>query len=153
MMTIIYIFSGILLIRVIYRAFFTELKTATDYHQRAMNYEIYFQNRSKAIKLLEQAIEKPEFTRTEKGSFDLKIGILYYKMKKLNKAKEHFDKILDFVRKDNFKYMKDISAIVLTYYELGEKDTARKIYHWLRAKEKFEPDFDKLDYLDLYIWK
>jgi hypothetical protein len=31
--------------------------------------------------------------------------------------------------------MKDISAIVLTYYELGEKDTARKIYHWLRAKE------------------
>jgi hypothetical protein len=74
-------------------------------------------------------------------------------MKKLNKAKEHFDKILDFVRKDNFKYMKDISAIVLTYYELGEKDTARKIYHWLRAKEKFDPDFDKLDYLDLYIWK
>ncbi len=153
MMIIIYILSIIILVRVVYRAFFTELKTAIDYHQRAMNYQIYFQNKSKSIKILEQALLNPDFNRTDKGSFHLSIGILYYKMKKFDKAKEHFESILDFIKKDNFSYMKDLSAVVLTYFELGEKDKARIIYHWLRAKEKYDPDFGKLDYLDLYIWK
>ena len=153
LMIIIYLFSIIILVKVIRRAFFIELKTALDYHQRAMNYQIYFQNKTKSIKILEEGLLNPNFSKTEKGSFHLSIGILYYKMKKFDKAKEQFESIMDFIKKENFSYMKDLSAVVLTYFELGEKDKARTIYHYLRAKEKYDPDFDKLDYLDLYIWK
>lgn len=152
-MYIIYAFSIILLIRVIYKAFFTKLETVVDYHQRAFNYVNYFQNRTMAINLLEQALSMDKFNNVEKASFHLKIGILYFKMKKFEEAKESFENILSYIRSENFSYTKELSAIVLTYYNLGEKDKARKIYHWLLSKEKYDPDFSNLRYLDTYIWK
>lgn len=152
-MYIIYAFSIILVIRVIYRAFFTKLETAVDYHQRAFNYEIYFQNRNMAINLMQQALLIDKFNDVEKASFHLKIGILYFKMKKFDKAKDSFENILNYIKNEKFSYTKDLSAIVLTYYNLGEKDKARKIYHWLMSKEKYDYDFSNLRYLDTYIWK
>lgn len=124
-----------------------------DYHKRAANHVIYFSNKKRAIKILDLALENPSFNEVERGSIFLKKGILYYRLKNYEKAKESFEPILKYLKKEKFPYTKELSAVILTYYNLGEKEKARELYHILKGKEKYDPGFSELSYLDRYIWK
>lgn len=136
-----------------YRAFFGKLETVHDYHKRAANYVIYFSSKRKAIKVLDEALANPSFNEIERSSIYLQKGILYYRLKNYNKSKENFEPILKYLKKEKFPYTKELSAVILTYYNLGEKEKARELYHILKGKEKYDKGFSELSYLDRYIWK
>lgn len=114
---------------------------------------IYFSNKKKAIKVLDDALANPNFNEVERSSLFLQKGILYYRLKDYNKSKENFEPILKYLKKEKFPYTKELSAVILTYYSLGEKEKARELYHILKAKEKYDKGFSELSYLDRYIWK
>lgn len=152
-MYVVYIISVLLIVKAVRKAFFTQLVTFDDYLMRSKNFVIYFRNKTSAINILKKALASNRFTKDEENQLKIKIGMLYNSKKDYENAKKYFDEILEYVRKTKLPYDKELSAIVVAYYSSGDKDTARKVYHWLRAKEKYEPRFELFSYLDTYIFK
>lgn len=152
-MYVIYIVSIILIVKAVRKAFFAPLNTMDDYINRSNHFVMYFKNRTAAINVLVKALNNSDLTESEKNQLKIKIGILYNYKKDYENAKKYFDEILEYVKKSKIPYDRELSAIVVVYYNLGDKDTARKVYHWLRAKEKYEPRFELFSYLDTYIFK
>ncbi|MGL5440614.1 MAG: hypothetical protein ACRDA4_09625 [Filifactoraceae bacterium] len=152
-MYIIYFASVILIFRAVKKSFFSKLITFDDYVNRSKHFVMYFKNRTAAINVLKKALENKNISNVEKNELKIKIGILYNYKKEYAKAKLYFDEVLDYIKKEKLEFDRELASIVVVYYNLGDKETARKVYHWLRSKEKYEPRFELFSYLDNYIFK
>lgn len=150
---IIYIFSAYLLVKAIYTAFFTKLVTFEDYQRRSAHYVSYFKARQKAIEVMERALTELDLNNEEKTSAVFQIGVQYHYKRDYKKAVEYFDKVWNYIKKSKVPYEKMLACIVVANYNLGNKDKAREIYHVLRTKEKYDPRYSQLDYLEGTIFK
>lgn len=152
-MKFIYILSAVVLLRVIYKYYFSPLNTIEDYHQRAFAYETILLSKRLSINFLKKGLQDERLTQIEKASIKLRLGILYYRLRDYQQSVDYFEMIINYIKKGKFPYTRNLSAIVLSYYNLGKKEKARELYHYLLAKESYDMNFSKLRYLDRYIWK
>lgn len=149
----IYVFTLYLLTKAIYKAFFTKLVTFEDYQKRSAHFMTYFKAKNKAIKVLEDAMENLELSHADKVSALFQIGVLYHYKKDYKKAVEYFDQVWGYIKKNKTPYEKMFACIVVANYNLGNKEKAREVYHILKMKEKYDPRYDQLSYLESTIFK
>lgn len=150
---IIYIATIYILARAVYKAFFTKLKTFDDYQKRSAHYISYFRSRKKAIKIMELAMQNLELNKEQTTSALFQIGVHYHYMRDYKKALEYFDKVWGDIKKSKNPYEKMLACIVVSNYNVGNKEKAREIYHHLRKKESYDPRFEQLSYLEGTIFK
>lgn len=152
-LVLIYVFSIYLIARAVYKAFFTKLKTFDDYQKRAAHNVSYFRSRKRAIKTMEEAMEKLELTKEQKTAVIFQIGVHYHYMRDYKKAVEYFDQVWGEIKKSRNPYEKMLACIIVSNYNVGNKEKAREIYHYLRKKESYDPRFEQLSYLESTIFK
>jgi len=149
----IYVFSAYLLFRAIKIAFFTKLETFDDYQKRSAHYFTYFRARNKSIEVMNRALNDLDLNAEEKNAALFQIGIQYHFKKDYKKAVEYFDQVWGYIKKSKVPYEKMLACIIVSNYNLGDKEKARTIYHTLRLKERYDPRFEQLSYLESTIFK
>lgn len=150
---LIYVFSAYLLVKAVYSAFFTKLETFEDYQKRSAHYVSYFKARQKSIDVLEMALRDLKLNNEQRTSVLFQIGVQYHYKKDYKKAVEYFDQIWNYIKKSKVPYEKMLACIVVANYNLGNKDKAREVYHILKNKEKYDPRYSELSYLEGTIFK
>lgn len=152
--TIFYIFCGSMVLRSIYKTFFAKVETPRDYMKKANYAASFFRMRSYANKVLFDALDRFEHLTDEERSFiHFQIGINLYQQRKNEEAVKHFDIAWPYLNKAKIPYNKIYASIVVANYNVGNKDKAREIYHYLLAKRKYDPRFEALGYLESSIFK
>lgn len=149
----VYILVIIFLIRAVYRAFFIKLRKPEDYIIRAKYWVSYFGARKKAIKTLEEGLELPGLDQIDRDRLNLCIGNEYYFKKDFENAVVYFDKINTLFYQKGLLFDKSYLNVIMSYYNVGRKNDARKLYHTLRKNEKFDPKYGYLQSLDMRIFK
>ena len=102
---------------------------------------------------MQMAIKNLDLNSEEKTSALFQIGVQYHFKKDYNKAVEYFDQVWDYIRKSKVPYEKMLACIIVSNYNIGKKEKAREIYHALRIKERYDPRFEQLSYLESTIFK
>ncbi|MGB5824060.1 MAG: hypothetical protein WBH44_08270 [Proteocatella sp.] len=149
----IYIFTAYLLIKAIYGAFFTKLKTFEDYQKRSAHFVSYFKARQKAINVMESAIIDLNLKNDEKISAIFQIGVQYHYKRDYTKAITYFDQVWGYIKKSKIPYEKMLACIIVSNYNVGNKEKAREVYHILKNKGKYDPRYEQLSYLESTIFK
>lgn len=149
----IYAFTAYLLIKAIYGAFFTKLKTFEDYQKRSAHFVSYFKARQKSINIMEKALTELNLKHEEKISALFQIGVQYHFKKDYAKAITYFDQVWGYIKKSKIPYEKMLACIVVSNYNVGNKEKAREIYHTLKNKERYDQRFEQLSYLESTIFK
>lgn len=152
--TALYIFFALMLLRSIYKTFFMKLQTPQDYVKKA-NYAVgFFKARNYANKVLYEALDRFDTMSEEERSFiHFHIGLNLYQKRKNEEAVKHFDLAWPYLKKAKIPYNRIYAALVAANYNIGKKDKAREIYHHLISKEKYDPRFSSLQYLEKSIFK
>lgn len=143
-----------MVLRSIYKTFFSKLETPQDYMKRA-NYAVsFFRMRNYANKVLLSALDAFDDLSEEERSFiHFQLGVNYYQQRKNEEAVKHFDIAWPYIKKAKIPYNRIYASIVVANYNIGNKDRAREIYHYLLSKEKYDPRFGALNYLESRIFK
>ncbi|MBD7943444.1 hypothetical protein H9650_04875 [Psychrobacillus sp. Sa2BUA9] len=118
-----------------------------SYVNKANRYEI-FGFRKKAIKIMELAIEEP-FTKLEIGSGLIYIGLMYRKLKDLDKANKNFENALDLCKDEQYPYSSNFKTIIQSFSENRETEKAMKWIHHLTERAIYDKNFSKLKKLKL----
>lgn len=138
----------------LYKTFFMKLDSPMDYVKKANYLTSFYKMRSLAIRTLEEALEKCDFLTEEEESFiNFQIGVNYYYKKKYSEAIKYYEKAWPYLKKAKIPYNKVYASIVVTYYDTGNKEKAREIYHYLIKKDRYDPRFASLSYLENSIFK
>lgn len=149
----IYVFTAYLLIKAIYGAFFTKLITFEDYQKRSAHFVSYFKARQQAINVIEKAIIDLNLKNDEMVSALFQIGVQYHYKRDYAKAITYFDQVWGYIKKSKIPYEKMLACIVVSNYNVGNKEKAREVYHILKNKEKYDPRYEQLSYLESTIFK
>ncbi len=149
----IYIFTAYLLIKAVYRAFGVKLVTFEDYQKRSAHYVSYFRARQQAINVIEMAMKNLDLKNDEKMAALFQIGVQYHFKRDYAKAAEYFDQVWGYIKKSKVPYEKMMACMIVSNYNIGNKDKAREIYHVLKTKEKYDPRYEQLSYLESTIFK
>lgn len=151
---LLYTSIGLLFLRGVYKTFFMKLETPMDYVKKANYLTSYYKLRNMAIRTLEDALVRFENLSDEEKSFiNFQIGVNYYYKKKYHKAIQYYELSWPYLKKAKIPYNKIYASIVVAYYDTGNKEKAREIYHFLIGKEKYDPRFVALTYLENSIFK
>lgn len=150
----IYILSFIIIIIAFLKAFSNKLTTPYDYMKRSNYMVSFFRSHTLAIKILEEALSKfSNLTDEERSFINFQIGVNYHHKRKYNEAVKYFEKAWPYLKSSKIPFNKMYACIVVSYYNIGEKEKAREIYHFLRKKELYDINFIKLSYLENSIFK
>lgn len=151
---LLYLFIGAMFLRGIYKTTFMRLNSPQDYIKKAYYLTNYYRMRSLSTKTLEDALRVfPTMSEEERSFIEFQIGVNYHKKRKLDLAIQHYEKAWPFLKKAKIPFSKVYASIVVAYYDVGEKEKAREIYHFLMQKEKYDPRFAALSYLESSIFK
>jgi tetratricopeptide (TPR) repeat protein len=118
------------------------LKKYVHYVDRASFYEQLFL-RKKAIETMKDAINQP-FSKKEKASGLIYLGILYSKMNEFNQASIFYQQSLELVSDDQFKYSSNFKKIIETFLKNGEKQRALFWLNNLLERQNYDRRFAKL---------
>lgn len=118
------------------------LKKYEHYVYRASLYEQFF-FRKKAIETMKDAIKQP-FSKKEKASGLIYLGILYSKMKEIKRASNCYHQSLELVSDEQFKYQSNFKKIIETFLENGEKQRALFWLNNLLERQSYDKRFAKL---------
>ena len=77
-----------------------------------------------------------DLSEEEKSFINFQIGVNYYYKKKYEKAIEYFEVAWPYLKKAKIPYNKIYASIVVSYYDVGEKEKAREIVN--EAKEVYK---------------
>ncbi|MGO4887314.1 hypothetical protein ACJ2A9_06130 [Anaerobacillus sp. MEB173] len=121
------------------------LKKYEDYVYRANTYESLFL-RNKAIETMNAAIKQP-FTKEEKSSGLIYLGILYSKIKEYSKASECYNQGLEIMKDENFKYSSNFNKAIETFIKNQETERAEFWLNNLLQREDYDKKFKKLTVL------
>jgi tetratricopeptide (TPR) repeat protein len=118
------------------------LKKYVHYFERAYFYEQLFL-RKKAIETMKVAINQP-FSKKEKASGLIYLGILYSKMNEFNQASIFYQQSLELVSDEQFKYSSNFKKIIETFLKNGEKQRALFWLNNLLERQNYDRRFAKL---------
>lgn len=118
------------------------LKKYEHYVFRANKYEQCF-FRKKAIETMEDAIKQP-FSKREKASGLMYLGILYSKMRQIEQASNCYHQALELVSDEQFKYQSNFKKIIEIFLENGEKQRALFWLDNLLERQSYDKRFAKL---------
>ena len=131
-----------------------KLEKPMDYVQKANYLTTFYKMRSQAIKTLNRALIDFDHLTDEEYSFiNFQIGVNYYNKKKYVEAVKYFDLAWPFLKKAKIPFNKIYASIVVANYDIGNKEKAREIYHFLIQKQKYDSRFASLAYLESSIFK
>ncbi|PUB09988.1 hypothetical protein [Paenisporosarcina sp. OV554] len=118
------------------------LKKYEDYFYRANTYENLFLIK-KAIQIMDTAI-KQEFTKEEKSSGYIYLGILYSKTKEFSKASNCYNQGLDMMRDENFKYSSNFKKAIKIFIINKDEERAKFWLNNLLQRQSYDKKFKKL---------
>ncbi|MRX56069.1 tetratricopeptide repeat protein [Bacillus idriensis] len=118
------------------------LKKYEDYVYKAGTYEILFLKR-KAIKVMRLATEQ-NFSKEEISSGLIYLGLLYSSSKEYQKASDCYNKALELVKNENFKYSVNFKKIIQTFIKNGEQQKAQYWLENLLQRQNYDKNYKKL---------
>ena len=118
------------------------LKKYADYVNRANTYENYFLRR-KAIEIMNSAIEQ-QFTKEEKSSGLIYLGILYSKIKEYSTASDCYNQALEIMKEEKFKYSSNFKKAIETFIMNQDKERAEFWLNNLLQRQVYDKKFEKL---------
>lgn len=118
------------------------LKKYEDYVYRAGTYESWFLKK-KAIKVMSLATEQ-NFSKEEISSGLIYLGLLYSSSKEYQKASDCFNKALELVENQNFKYSGNFKKIIQTFIKNEEQQKAQYWLNNLLQRQNYDKNFKKL---------
>ena len=118
------------------------LKNYEDYVYRAGTYESLFLKK-KAIQVMSLATEQ-NFSKGEISSGLIYLGLLYSSSKEYQKASYCFDKALELVKDQNFKYSENFKKIIRIFIKNGEQQRAQYWLDNLVQRQKYYKNIKKL---------
>ncbi len=153
--TILFVaFCAAMVARSLYKAFFIKAETPSDYMKKAHYAVSFFKARRYSINLLQKALDTfDNLTEEEYSYIHFQIGLNQYYQKKFETAAVTFDKAWPFLKKSKIPYSRAYAAIVVSNYNIGKKEKAREIYHYLIKKQSYDPKFADLQYLEQRIFR
>lgn len=119
------------------------LKRYEDFFYRAHTYEILFLKR-KAIQIMNTAVNHPQFSKEEKSSGFIYLGILYSKSKESRLAADSYHKALELMVNENFKYSSNFKKVIETFIKVGDHERAKFWLNNLLQRQKYDKKFKKL---------
>lgn len=150
---LLYAFIGIMAVRCIYISFFTKPIAPQEYMKKA-NYAVsLFKARRYANRVLLEALSLENLTEEEKAFIHFQRGFNHYMMRNNAEAVKDFEAAWPFLKKSRIPFNKAYASIVVAYYNVGKKDKAREIYHYLLQKSGYDSRFTSLQYLETRIFK
>ena len=151
---LLYVTMGLMFLRGIQKTLFMKLNTPMDYVQKANYLTAFYKMRGQAIKTLQSALDNfDELTDEENSFIHFQIGVNYFYKKKYTEAVKYFDIAWPFLKKAKIPFNKIYASIVVANFDIGNKEKAREIYHFLLNKQKYDPRFASLSYLENSIFK
>ncbi|TDL78544.1 tetratricopeptide repeat protein [Peribacillus frigoritolerans] len=118
------------------------LKKYKDYVYKAGTYEILFLKR-KAIKVMSLATEQ-NFSKEELSSGLIYLGLLYSSSKEYQKASDCYNKALELMKNENFKYSGNFKKIIQTFIKNGEQQKAQYWLDNLLQRQNYDKNYKKL---------
>lgn len=118
------------------------LKKYEDYVYRANTFENWFLKK-KAIKVMNLANQQ-NFSKEETSSGLIYLGLLYSSSKEYQKASDCFDKALELMENENFKYSGNFKMIIQTFIKNGEQHKAQYWLENLLQRQSYDKNFRKL---------
>lgn len=121
------------------------LKKYEDYVYRANTYENWFL-RKKAIRVMDLATQQ-NFSKEETSSGLIYLGLLYSSSKDYEKASDCFNKALELMENEKFKYSGNFKKIIETFIKNGNQQKAQYWLDNLLQRQSYDKKFKKLDVL------
>lgn len=152
-MYFIYALTIFLILYAVYRSFFGRLSTAEDYVKRANVFVQYFRAHKKAISTLEEGLRLPGLKEYQAQELHLRLGVQHFRLRDFHKATEHFDHVIPRLAKRKLAYDPGYLDMIMSYYNIGDVEAARSIYHKLLKKQYEDARFGMVTSLDNRIFK
>ncbi|GEM_PF-1155230 len=139
------IYKGLILISII--SLIKPLRKYEDYVYRANAYELLFM-RKKAIRILNLSTKQPNFSKEEKSSGFIYLGILYSKTKEFNLASDCFHQGLELMVYVNFNYHDNFKKAIETFIKSEDFERANFWLNNLIQRQSYDYKFKKLGELE-----
>lgn len=138
-----FIILWVIVIIVIYRTYFKRIGTYKEYINRSISYKMIF-NPKKAIRILKDALEKGEFSKEDRYGLLISISKIYYSLKDYAKATIYFERALDLIQDEKFKFNVYYIKMIKCYVDSNQKQKAIDIYDNLESRKSYDKSFEKL---------
>jgi len=117
-------------------------KTYEQYVVRASIFEMLFLRR-KAIETMKDAVKQP-FSKKERGSGLIYLGILHAKARDLRAAADCFREALEAAKDETFPYSANFDIVMRTFLAIGETQVASYWLDELSKRQLYDKRFAKL---------
>ncbi|MFT4416653.1 hypothetical protein ACLM5H_22570 [Fredinandcohnia humi] len=119
------------------------LRRYEDYFYRAYTYENLFL-RKKAIQIMNSAIKKTTFSKEEKSSGLIYLGMLYSKAKEYKLASDCYNQGLELMIDENFKYSNNFKQAIKVFIKIEDFERATFWLNNLIQRQCYDKNFKKL---------
>jgi tetratricopeptide (TPR) repeat protein len=138
-------YKGLVIISII--SLIKPLRKYEDYVYKANTYENLFL-RKKAIQILNIAIKQPNFSKEEKSSGFIYLGILYSKIKEYKLASDCYHQGLELMINENFKYHNNFKQAIEAFIKNEDFERAKFWLTNLIQRQSYDKKFKKLAVLE-----
>ena len=122
------------------------LKRYEDFFYRAHTYEYLFL-RKKAIQIMNTAVNQQPFSKEEKSSGLIYLGLLYSKSKEYRLAADCYHNALELMVNENFNYSSNFKKVIETFIKTGDHERAKYWLNNLLQRQSYDRHFKKLTLL------
>lgn len=119
------------------------LRKYEDYFYRAFTYE-NFLLRKKAIQIMKLAIKQPNFSKEEKSSGLIYLGILYSKTQEYILASNCYNQGLEIMINEKFKYSNNLKKAIEAFIKNEDFERAKFWFNNLIQRQSYDKNFKKL---------
>lgn len=123
------------------------LRKYEDYFYRAYTYESLFL-RKKAIKVMNAAVKQSTFSKEERSSGFIYLGILHTKAKEYKVASDCYHRGLEIMINENFRYSSNFKQAIEIFIIDDDFERARFWLNNLLNRQSYDKNFKKLTALE-----
>lgn len=127
------------------------LRKYEDFFYRAYAYESLFL-RKKAIQIMNSSLKQPKFSKEEKSSGLIYLGMLYTKIKDYKLASECYNEGLEIMINENFKYSNNFKQAIEAFIKNEDFERAKFWLDNLIQRQSFDKKFKKLSVFEKRIY-
>ncbi|WNS75699.1 hypothetical protein RRV45_01220 [Bacillus sp. DTU_2020_1000418_1_SI_GHA_SEK_038] len=119
------------------------LRKYEDFFYRAYTYESLFL-RKKAIQIMNSALKQTNFSKEEKSSGLIYLGMLYTKTKEYKLASDCYNQGLEIMINESFKYSNNFKQAIEAFIKNEDFERAKFWLNNLIQRQSFDKKFKKL---------
>lgn len=139
-----FIIPLMILLIIIYRTYFREIRTYEEYISRSVSYKMIFK-KEKANRVLIDALKEKEFSKYEMCGLLTNISENYYLQKDYDNSITYFEKALDLIKDEKFVFNDYYIKMIKCYLDQNQKQKAVDLYDDLALRRSYSDSFKKIE--------